>query len=105
MDFLEKQEIFKYLASIGIRAENNKQNIFLYQQISCVIYTISIDENSKGKFTECLHFLDCVAQNILDVKIYNDDYNNEPKGEYFKKIYIKLKQLKLKYLEASKGTI
>lgn len=85
-----KEGILEYLATVGLMSEDTKINRVLYPNFVKMIYIILKNEHDNLFYNECLHFIDCVANNLLRVKIYSQDYKPEPTGKIFKKLYSRL---------------
>ena len=86
-----KNQILPYLSSIGIRAENTRANIEAYKRLIRITFHL-LSNDSKIDGLEYLHFIDCVAQNILDVPVYSQEYKGKPTGNFLNHIYIELKK-------------
>lgn len=86
-----ENEILSYLSSIGIMAENTRANKQVYKSLMEITFDLlNVDNRIDG--LEYLHFIDCVAQNILDVPVYSQEYKGKPTGDFLNHIYTELKK-------------
>ncbi len=86
-----ENEILSYLSSIGIRAENTRANRQVYKSLMEITFDLLNNDNGINGI-EYLHFIDCVAQNILNVSIYSNEYKGKPKSKFLNRIYTELKK-------------
>ncbi|AZV58378.1 hypothetical protein [Clostridium sp. AWRP] len=88
-----KKEVIEYLANVGLMSKDTETNRMIYKNLAEMVYIILNEEHDDKFYNQCLHFIDCVANNLLKINIYSAEYKPEPAGEIFKKLYAKLKCL------------
>lgn len=86
-----EEQIMDYVASVGVRAENTQANKQVYVALVQITYMVCKYNKDNNIYIDYLHFIDCVASNILGVPIYYGTYKSEPRTDKLKGIYYRLK--------------
>lgn len=87
-----ESEILDYVSSVGLRADNTRINKAIYSKLVKITYMV-LNNKAESVYIDYLHFIDCVANNILHVPVYNQKDYGEPKGEFLELLYAEFKEL------------